>query len=382
MIAKLKFAAYVALIALAVWLGRQLYSNYSVIGRPATAPSTNPAPDLAANPDSNTTPDSAVHPMPGLTNPAVPQPAPVTVPNPDSSSNLGITTVSNPGPASGQTNPTGNDLAAPPASPAGSNPAGGGTDLPVTAGPVPAANNPQGRAVGYLAAFVGALVGLGLLAAYDMTHFMGSRAVDYLFSDVGEGMRDPEYERAEQTWVNGKPLEAIQMMREYLEKNPREQYVALRIAEIYEKDLRNFVAASLEYEEVLKKRLPPERWGWAAIHLCNLYARMGQQDKMTALLQRIVRDYPGTGAAKKARQTLGLPERQEKEEEAAAPAATPERTLEGDNYAMGQVFDLDEMITAADEEAQQHPPPAAAKDTPLPERPAKSNLPPGFRKKE
>jgi hypothetical protein len=34
-------------------------------------------------------------------------------------------------------------------------------------------------------------------------------------------MRDPEYERAEQTWVDGKPLEAIEMMREYLKRNPR-----------------------------------------------------------------------------------------------------------------------------------------------------------------
>jgi len=45
--------------------------------------------------------------------------------------------------------------------------------------------------VGYLAAFVGALIGLGLLLAYDLTHLMGSRAVDYLFTDRGEGMRDP-----------------------------------------------------------------------------------------------------------------------------------------------------------------------------------------------
>jgi len=92
---------------------------------------------------------------------------------------------------------------------------------------------------------VGALIGLGLLIAYDVTHFIGSRATSYVFDDLGDGMRDPEYERAEQTWVNGKPLEAIEMMREYLQKNPREQFVAMRIAEIYEKDLHNLVAASM-----------------------------------------------------------------------------------------------------------------------------------------
>ena len=43
--------------------------------------------------------------------------------------------------------------------------------------------------------------------------------------------------------------------REYLNKHPREQYVALRIAEIYEENLNNPLAAALEYEEVLKKTM-------------------------------------------------------------------------------------------------------------------------------
>ena len=69
-----------------------------------------------------------------------------------------------------------------------------------------AADAARGKAVGYLVAFVGALIGLGLLLTYDLAQFMGSRAADYLFTDVGEKMRDPEYERAEQAWVDGKPL--------------------------------------------------------------------------------------------------------------------------------------------------------------------------------
>jgi tetratricopeptide (TPR) repeat protein len=172
-------------------------------------------------------------------------------------------------------------------------------------------------------------------------------------------------------------LEAIEMMREYLKKNPREQFVALRIAEIYEKDLNNFVAASLEYEEVLKKRLPPERWGWAAIHLCNIYSRMGQQDKMRALLERIAKDYPKTIAAKKARHNLGLPE----PEGAEAAAAPPPEPVEEPDPEAGQVFDLDEMIAAADAESASLPP-AAPPETPPPPAPPKSSLPPGFRKKE
>jgi hypothetical protein len=94
------------------------------------------------------------------------------------------------------------------------------------------------------------------------------------------------------------------MMREYLQKNPREQHVALRIAEIYEKDLHNPLAAALEYEEVLKQKLAPERWGWAAIHLCNLYGKLNQHDKSVQLLRRIENEYGTTAAAEKARKRL------------------------------------------------------------------------------
>jgi hypothetical protein len=100
----------------------------------------------------------------------------------------------------------------------------------------------------------------------------------------------------------------------------------LRIAEIYEKDLNNPLAAALEYEEVLTKKLEPERWGWSAIHLCNLYYRMDQQAKADALLHRIVREYGQTAAAKKARERLGLPE--EGAEEGLSEAA-PEAAADG-----------------------------------------------------
>jgi TolA-binding protein len=164
----------------------------------------------------------------------------------------------------------------------------------------------SGGFMGPLAAFLAVLILLGLLAAHDISHYIGNRTVKFLFNDEGEGMKNPEYEQAEQTWVNGRPLEAIQMMRDYLKKNPREQYVALRIAEIYEKDLKNDLAAALEYEEVLKHKLPAERWGWAAIHLCNIYSKMGKTDEAVALLRRIDAEYGETAAANKARTRLAL----------------------------------------------------------------------------
>lgn len=159
-------------------------------------------------------------------------------------------------------------------------------------------------------AFLGflCLVMLAILIAHDVSNYIGEKAIKFIFDDEGEAIKTPEYEKAEDVWKNGDYLEAIRLMREYYEKHPREIYVAFRIAEIYENDLHNPLAAALEYEQILKNKLPPERWGWAAIHLVNLYGKLGQTDKGTALLQRIVEEYPKTAAAKKARERLGIPE--------------------------------------------------------------------------
>ncbi len=211
--------------------------------------------------------------------------------------------------------------------------------------------------------FAACLICLGGLIAYDVSQYLGNRSLDFIFNDDLKGMKDPEYEQAEQAWANGKPLEAIQMMREYLRKHPREQYVSLRIAEIYEKDLNNQLAAALEYEQVLQHNLPRERWGWAAIHLCNLYSKLGRASQATDLLRRIAEEYSETAAAKKARKRLAMFE------------------SVGDATTLGT--DVPE-----DPNAPEIPPPAPKgpirvelKKKEEPEEPP-SNLPPGFRPKK
>ena len=212
--------------------------------------------------------------------------------------------------------------------------------------PAQPATPPASRGVGGMMTYAvlgfGCLLVLALLASRDITHFLAHRMEKFVFDEDLPGERDPEYEEAEKVWANGRHLEAIQLMRDYLKEHPREQYVALRIAEIYEKDLGNFLAATLEYEEIIKKNLPAERWGWAAIHLSNLYSgRLNKTEQATALLRRIIDEHPRTAAAKKARERLGEPE--------PAPQA----------------------------------PPAAPELEPVAEtpRPPPSNLPPGFRPK-
>ena len=147
-------------------------------------------------------------------------------------------------------------------------------------------------------------IGFAFLLARDVAQFFANKAEEALFNDDGAPV-DPEYEQAEELWKDGKYLEALNALREYLGKHPREQYVALRIAEIYEENLHNPLAAALEYEELLKKKLPAERWGWAAIHLANLYSgKLNQSEKSIALLRRIDSDYGQTVAANKARERL------------------------------------------------------------------------------
>jgi hypothetical protein len=199
------------------------------------------------------------------------------------------------------------------------------------------------RMLTYAAAFFGTLVGFGLLVAWEFSHYLGQKAEEFVFNDEGEGVHDPEYDEAEQLWANGRHLDAISHLREFLKKDPRQIHAAIRIAEIYEKDLNNPLAAALEYEEILTKKLPPERWGWSAIHLVNLYkGPLRKEEQAVALLERIAHEHPRTGAAKKARARLGLPEPVE---------ATPEAGAE-----------------------------AETETAPTPETP-KSNLPPGFRPK-
>jgi hypothetical protein len=180
----------------------------------------------------------------------------------------------------------------------------------------------------YAAAAFGVLLALGLLVAYDLSQYFAHRAHRALYNEEGEGIANPEYEQAEQVWADGDHLEAIRLMREYLIKNPREQHVALRIAEIYEKDLSNPLAAALEYEEVLTKKLHRENWGWAAIHLCNLYYRLNKPDKALALLQRIDAEYSETAAAEKARKRLAM-------HESGGGEPIPEETAQGPGEAAG-----------------------------------------------
>jgi len=148
------------------------------------------------------------------------------------------------------------------------------------------------------------VAGLGSLIAYDVTQYAGNRATESLFDDEGEGIPDSIDDKVDKVHGAGDFLGAIRLLREHLGVNPKAYEAQIRIAEIYEKDLNNPLAAALEYEELLKSRLPLEKRGWTSIHLVNLYNRLEKPDQAIACLQRVVVECPGTAAANKARERL------------------------------------------------------------------------------
>ena len=163
--------------------------------------------------------------------------------------------------------------------------------------------------MGFVGLFVVSAVLFGVMIARDVSHLVAHRTHEYVLTDEHVGSKPAEYERAEGLWANGSFLEAIQVLRDLLKRSPSDLFIAQRIAEIYENDLHNHLAAALEYEEILKHKFDSERWGWMAIHLANLYSgKLNQRDKAVQWLQRIDAECALTAAAKKARERLGKPE--------------------------------------------------------------------------
>ena len=163
----------------------------------------------------------------------------------------------------------------------------------------------QGRMMLNGAVLLGCIIGLGLLLSKDLSGWFGDKTTELIYNDNLEGVHNPDYDQAEEVALSGQPMEAVNMLRAFLKKNPREIYAQMRIAELYENELQNPLASALEYEDVLKHKFNADRWGWAAIHLVNLYSgKLGKPEQALAWLKRIESEHPETGPAKKARERL------------------------------------------------------------------------------
>src|SRR5438046_7494327 len=66
------------------------------------------------------------------------------------------------------------------------------------------------------AGLVLSFVGLGLLLANDLSHLFSGRAMKVFYNEEGEGVANPDCEKAEEEWAKGNFLDAIQLLRDYL----------------------------------------------------------------------------------------------------------------------------------------------------------------------
>ena len=183
-------------------------------------------------------------------------------------------------------------------------PRGGKTNEAGIAGQIEPSEKKGGMMV-YFSGMLGALLVFALLVARDLGHLIGERVGGNYVTKSEKSQKADMYEYAEAIWADGAYVDAIDSFREYIKVYPGEYHAYKRIAEIYENDLGSFRAAALEYEEMLEMDIPKSRWGWAAIHLCNLYSgKLDDSGRALALLKRVASECSDTTAGQKARDRL------------------------------------------------------------------------------
>ena len=114
----------------------------------------------------------------------------------------------------------------------------------------------------------------------------------------------PAWWKSERLCKAGEADEAVCVLREAALKHPRQWRLNVRIAEIYQHDLNNPLAAALEYEELLKRRLPRPARAWLMVRLAACYLVLRRAGESTAMLRAVIEQFPKTPAAKKAEQRL------------------------------------------------------------------------------
>ena len=184
-------------------------------------------------------------------------------------------------------------------------------------------------AVLYVSLLILSLIELAILCGFDLRTFVRNRTEAWMLQAGTPTGPVPELEAAQKVRAAGEPLEAIRMLREYLQANPYEIHVMGKIAEIYRYDLNNDLAAALEYEEMLKHKLPDDQWAWAALHLAKLYGRLNDLEKSVALLERLDYGYSHTIAGRRARKAL---------EHARNPEAEPSADDDSDAGEVGDTM--------------------------------------------
>ena len=145
---------------------------------------------------------------------------------------------------------------------------------------------------------------LAVFVAWDVAQFFGWQA-ERLFLGGGRLSRlTPTWWRAERLCKVGEGDEAVRVLRAAASAHPRQWRLGVRIAEIYQHDLTNPLAAALEYEELLKRRLPRPARAWLMVRLAACYLLLRRVEESAAMLRLVMVKFPRTPAGKKAARRL------------------------------------------------------------------------------
>jgi hypothetical protein len=145
---------------------------------------------------------------------------------------------------------------------------------------------------------------LAVFVAWEISQFFGWQAARLFLGGGRINSFTPAVWKAERLCRDQKPLEAIGVLREYLAAHPRHWRIAVWIAEIYQRDLKDPLPAALEYEQLLKRRLPRTARAWIMVRLAACHLLLRDLDQSAGLLRNVIKEFPRTPAAETAARRL------------------------------------------------------------------------------
>lgn len=164
--------------------------------------------------------------------------------------------------------------------------------------------NDAARAYALFSGYLLVSAALAVFLAREIAILCGGQAARLFLGGGRLGRFTPVFWRAERLRREAGPLDAVRVLREELVAHPRQWRLGVRIAEIYQQDLGNPLAAALEYEAVLQQRLPRPVRAELMVRLAACYLLLRRPDESAVLLRRVVEAFPRTAAAATAERRL------------------------------------------------------------------------------
>lgn len=165
------------------------------------------------------------------------------------------------------------------------------------------------RAYGLFSLYLIVGAALAMFVAWDVSQFLGWQAEKLFLGGGRLSSLTPTWWKAERLRKEENSDEAVRVLREAFEVHPRQWRLGVRIAEIYQHDLNNPLAAALEYEDILQRRLPRPARAWLMVRLATCYLLLKRLDDAAAKLREVKEKFPRTPAAEKAERRLARMER-------------------------------------------------------------------------